>query len=164
MRCKPVRVGSELETLRTLRQRALDEAEGRLGRAQQLTALRVEEHESALQHLLDAQQAVALRVQAQRQRLGAGFRGGDWVTEQSYQTRLSARVDEQQRQVRVAATGVDDAEAAEQVARQAVLEARRQVQVLEKHEERRDQKQRRLDQRRADKESDDLVNARHGRS
>jgi len=157
-------MGHEIETLMTLRQRALDEAESGLSAARGERARREEDHARAQDRLVAAQEVVGARVRLERQQQAQGFRGGQWVDERLYQTRLRERRAQAEAQVRSEAARVAEAEAAEKTARQRVVEARRQVQVLEKHQERQASRQRRKDERRAEKDQDDLVNARHGRS
>lgn len=156
-------MGRDLETLMTLRQRALDEAESGLSTACRERALRAAEHARAREVLSAAREAVSARVQVERERQAQGFRGGQWVDERRYQVRLRERRAQAETTVRSEATRVAEAAAAEETARQAVLEAQREIQVLEKHLERQAARQRQLDQRRAENEQDDLVNARHGR-
>lgn len=156
-------MGNEIETLMTLRQRALDEAESGLSVARAERARREEEHARARDMLAAAREAVDARVRLERQQLAQGFRGGQWVDERRYQARLGERRAQAEATVRSEATRVAEAEAAEQTARQLVLEARRQVQVLEKHQARQASRQRQQDERRAENEQDDMVNARHGR-
>lgn len=156
-------MGSEIETLMTLRQRTLDEAESGLSAARRERERRVAEHARVQEVLAAAREAVGARVRLERQHQARGFRGGQWVDERRYQARLRARRDQAEATVRSEATRVAEAEAAEETAREAVLEARRQVQVLEKHLARQASRRRQQDQRRAENEQDDLVNARHGR-
>ncbi len=79
------------------------------------------------------------------------------MDEHHYQARLRELGAQAEATVRSEATRVAQAQALEQNARQSVLEARRQLQVLEKHQERQASRDRLRDQRRAEKEQDDLA-------
>lgn len=152
---------SELKTLQTLRQRTLDEAESGLGAARDERERREADHVQARDRLASASSAVRVRVERQRQQQARAIRGGQWVNERRYQERLIDARDRAVEAVRRAAARVTQAEAAEEAARQVLLEAKRQLQVLDKHLERQTARQRQEELRRADKEQDDLVNARH---
>ena len=88
---------------------------------------------------------------------------GAWIDEQRFQQRLVRAREERARDHTTAVDASARAAQAAQQARQAVVEAKREVEVLVKHGARvdaRDQLQRR---RRAEREADDLASARHGR-
>jgi len=156
-------MGDELKTLMTLRQRTLDEAESGLAAARRQRERREEEHARARAGLAAAEEAIGARVRLERKQQTRGIRGGQWVDERRYQARLCTQRNQAEAVVRSEATRVAQAEAAEEIARQGVLKARRQVEVLEKHQERQAAQQRRQDLRQSEKEQDDLANARHGR-
>jgi flagellar biosynthesis chaperone FliJ len=154
-------MGNELETLMTLRQRTLDEAESGLSVAGRERARRVEEHARAQAALEAARERVSARVDRERDRQTRGFSGGQWVDEHHYQARLREGQVQAEETVRSRAARVAQAQVSEDTARRLVLEARREVQVLEKHLEREASRDRRRDQRRAEKDQDDLA-LRHG--
>ncbi len=141
----------------TLRQRTLDEAESGLAAAMEERERRVDDHARAQAALEAAQEMVSARVDRERDRQSRGFSGGQWVDEHHYQARLRELGAQAEATVRSEATRVAQAQALEQNARQSVLEARRQLQVLEKHQERQASRDRLRDQRRAEKEQDDLA-------
>lgn len=141
----------------TLRQRTLDEAESGLAAAVEERERRVGDHARAKDAMQDAREMVSARVGRERERQSRGFSGGQWVDEHHYQARLRELQAQAEATVRSEATRVAQAQALEQNARQLVLEARRQLQVLEKHQERQASRDRQRDQRRAEKEQDDLA-------
>ncbi len=154
-------MGNEIETLMMLRQRTLDEAETELSAMRREREGREEDQARARDALAAAREVVSARVGLERERQAQGFSGGQWADEHRYQARLRDRQAQAAVAVRSAETRVAEAQVSEDTARRLVLEARKEVGVLEKHLERQVSRARQQDQRRAEKEQDDLVLGRN---
>lgn len=152
-----------LQALFESRRKALDAAEAGLGGAQQERRRCASALADAQRRLEEAEAAVRDRARLERERQRAGFRGGQWQQERRYQQRLRATCGVRAEAVRVAQGSLQGAEQAEQNARAAVLEARRELEVLEKHREREEARRRKERNRREEAEADDLTTSRFGR-
>jgi len=151
-------VGDKLQALLELRQRELDEAEGRLARAREAADQQTGARAVARQALEEAVAARESRSALERERSGS-FRGGDWQNERRYQQRLDKGVQQCAAALRVEDLRLSEAERVVDDARGGVVSARQALEAVQKHQERAEQRGATKQQRREEQEVDDLVAA-----
>jgi hypothetical protein len=151
-----------LKVLLEQRERALQEAEARLAEKQQILRQREKECQTARSQLREARAALTERRERARVEPGDERQARGWLQERQYQQRLVATLEARQEATRTAEKKLAEAQHTELAARQGLLSARREVEVLEKDRERFEARQRHQAERRAEREADELAAARYG--
>jgi hypothetical protein len=152
-----------LKVLLEQRERALQEAEARLAERKAELQAQQAACDEARVRLRQARAALADRRRLARLKQQEGFQAQGWLQERQYQQRLIATLQARQEDTRAAEKKLAEAQHHELAARQALLEARRELEVLKKDRERFEARQRREAARHAEREADDLAAARYGR-
>lgn len=148
------------ETLRKLREEALDAAAAALAQAADERA----RQDAAVRTAQKRRQEAEARFGAERARApeqrGAAFRGVDWQRARAFEKRLLDEVETRGRALGEARAGLLGAQQREEAAREALVEARRELEVLERDRARAEAEARRTGERREEAEAEDLAAAR----
>ncbi len=154
-----------LNALLEQRERELEAAEARLVRKRATVQAEEVSRDQARARLEDARSELTRRraEAKQRQEEGEAIPTQEWVSERHYQQRLADVLTARKEEVRAAEQRLAEAQHTELEARQSLLTAKRDLEVLEKDRDRFEATERRAEERRAEREADDLATARYAR-
>lgn len=152
-----------LETLRRLRMSALDEAQADLAARAEKRAAQELAHNTALGRYQEALSQQSAWTARSRQTLDTPFRGDQWQRDQSFAKRMAAEVETRRQEVGAATDSLASATTAEREARDALVRARQELEILEKDRAAFEKKERIAAERREEAEAEDLTVGRWDR-
>jgi flagellar biosynthesis chaperone FliJ len=149
-----------LDALIKLRQQSLDAAEQQLAAARRNVAAAREDLGQTEADLQTATRAVADHQHQRRQQLRRSFRSKQVATAAQFERRLRAAVTAQQRRYEDAVARVAEAEQRQEQAREGVVAARQELEVMNRHRERHRADLKKDQDRREEAQLDDLAASR----